>query len=60
MDRGKSRKKRRNELPLIINFRHGDGKPVEMISIQMMTIILIYTALYVKTVVKYYEGEGFD
>jgi hypothetical protein len=39
---------------------HGDGKPVEMISIQMMTIILIYTALYVKTVVKYYEGEGTD
>lgn len=35
---------------------HGDGQPVEMTSIQMMTCILSYIALYVRTVVKYYKG----
>jgi hypothetical protein len=35
---------------------HGDGKPVEMISIHMSSSILSYIALYVRTVVKYYKG----
>ena len=33
---------------------HGDGKPVEMISIHMSSSILAFIALYVRTVVKYY------
>ena len=36
---------------------HGDGKPVEMISIHMSSCILAFIALYVRTVVKYYIGE---
>lgn len=39
---------------------HGDGRPVEMISIHMSSNILAYIALYVRTVVKYYKGEGND
>lgn len=35
---------------------HGDGKPVEMISIHMSSNILAYIALYVRTVVKYFKG----
>ena len=35
---------------------HGDGKPVEMISIHMSSSILAFIALYVRTVVKYYKG----
>ena len=35
---------------------HGDGRPVEMISIHMSSSILAYIALYVRTVVKYYKG----
>lgn len=35
---------------------HGDGKPVEMKSVQMMSSIISYIALYVRTVVKYYKG----
>ncbi len=39
---------------------HGDGRPVEMISIHMSSNILAYIALYVRTVVKYYKGEKHD
>lgn len=35
---------------------HGDGSPIEMNSIQMMTNVLNYIALYIRTVVKYYNG----
>ena len=37
---------------------HGDGKPVEMVSIHMSSSILAYIALYVRTVVKYYKGQS--